>query len=349
MIVSIVGCSCYVYREPGDPVFRPNRSKHSWSPPGWYGAESRLLYNVRKILNGRGYGLIKKRMWRDGHMFGSDHTQYLRSRNLKAIPSLYIYHADYALEVAAESYNVLGRARLDVVYGAGREDDPDFERACREWVRRKEIAFPCYPGLVGGRGDHRRLRLGPPPLPGLHGPGTGQGVPGQRPRRVVPTHRPARSHDCDRSSADTSEEGVTNTLLRSPDDEDHGLVQVRRSRPDRHPGPQPRRLVRQGVADRDRRLYTPLFLVVEADNVSDAIDELSDNPTFGHQIHVPEGDLGDYPEDDRHYDGSGRVIDLDHVMVHGRERTDLPFPVKYHAEGEPAGIDPRHFATWQYN
>ena len=72
--------------------------------------------------------------------------------------------------------------------------------------------------------------------------------------------------------------------------------------------------------------YTPLFLVVEADTISDAIDELSDDPTFGHQIHVPESDLGDYPEDDRHYDGSGRVIDLDHVMVHGREGCDLPYP-----------------------
>ena len=94
MIVSVVGCSCYVCREPGDPLFRPNRSRHSWSPPGWYGAESRLLYNVLKTLNRRGYGLIKKRMWRDGHMFGSEHTQYLRSGNLKAIPSLYIYHAN---------------------------------------------------------------------------------------------------------------------------------------------------------------------------------------------------------------------------------------------------------------
>ena len=95
--------------------------------------------------------------------------------------------------------------------------------------------------------------------------------------------------------------------------------------------------------------YTPLFLVVEADTVSDAIDELSDDKTYGHQIHVPDADLGDYPEDDRHLDGSGRVIDLDHVLVHGRERSDMPFPVKYHAEGEPAGIDPRHFASWQYN
>jgi hypothetical protein len=95
--------------------------------------------------------------------------------------------------------------------------------------------------------------------------------------------------------------------------------------------------------------YTPLFLVVEADTVSDAIDELSDDATFGPQIHVPESDLNDYPEDSRHYDGSGRVIDLDWVMVHGREGCDLPMSVKYHAEGESAGIDPRHFAAWQYN
>jgi hypothetical protein len=91
--------------------------------------------------------------------------------------------------------------------------------------------------------------------------------------------------------------------------------------------------------------YSPLFLVVEAETLSDAIDELSDNPTFGHQIHVPEGDLGDYPEEDRRYDGSGRVIDLEHVMIHGREGSDLPFPMRYDVEGEAVGIDPRHFAN----
>ena len=144
MLVSIVGDSCYVYRESGDPKFRPNRSKLSWSAPGWYGAESRLLYNVKEILNERGYDLLKKRIWKDGHMFGAEHSQYLRSRTPKAIPSMYVYHANAALEVAAESYNVLGRVRLDVVYGAGREDDPDFERACREWVAEKEAALQCY-------------------------------------------------------------------------------------------------------------------------------------------------------------------------------------------------------------
>ena len=163
MIVSIVDARCYVYRQPGDPVLRPNRSRNSWSPPGWYAAESRLLYKVQQILDRRGYGLLKKRMWRDGHLFGTEHTQYLRSRNLKTVPSLYVYHADAALEVAAEYYNVLGRAVLDVVYGAGREDDPEFERACREWVRRREAAHPCYEvsweaeATIDGHAAARRL------------------------------------------------------------------------------------------------------------------------------------------------------------------------------------------------
>lgn len=75
MIVSIVGTTCYVYKEPGDRLFRPNKSKLSWSPPGWYAAESRLLHHVQKILNRRGYDLCKKRIWRDGHMFGAEYSQ----------------------------------------------------------------------------------------------------------------------------------------------------------------------------------------------------------------------------------------------------------------------------------
>jgi hypothetical protein len=93
--------------------------------------------------------------------------------------------------------------------------------------------------------------------------------------------------------------------------------------------------------------YTPLFLVVEADTISDAIDELSDNETYGHQIHVPDADLGDYPEDSRHFDGSGRVLDLDHLMIHGQERAELPYPMRYHGEGlPPEGIDPREYPEW---
>lgn len=144
MIVSLVGASCYVYREPGDPAFCPNRSRKSWSPPGWYGADSRLLYHVMQILNGRGYDLIKKRLWRDGHLYGSEHDQYLRSRNLRSVPSLYIYHGNYAIEVAAERYSVLGKVRLDVAYGVGRKGDIEFENECREWVAKREASHPCY-------------------------------------------------------------------------------------------------------------------------------------------------------------------------------------------------------------
>jgi hypothetical protein len=93
--------------------------------------------------------------------------------------------------------------------------------------------------------------------------------------------------------------------------------------------------------------YSPLFLIVEADTVSDAFDELSDNEVYGHQIHVPDEDLGDYPENDRRYDGSGRVIDLDHLLIHGQELSDVPYPIKYHGDELPTeGIDPRQLREW---
>ncbi len=124
------------------------------------------MYNVQKILNERGYDLLKKRMWRDGHMFGGEHNQYVRSRDVKSVPSMYVYHANAALEVAAESFNTLGRVRLDVAYGVGREDDPDFEKTCREWVRQKESTFPCYQvscvaeATIDGHTSARRLYRG---------------------------------------------------------------------------------------------------------------------------------------------------------------------------------------------
>lgn len=82
--------------------------------------------------------------------------------------------------------------------------------------------------------------------------------------------------------------------------------------------------------------YSPLFLVVEADSVQDAIDELAVHEKYGHQITVSEGDLGDYPEDDRHYGPSGQVLDLDQLLIHGQEGTACPFPCRYFGgEGLP--------------
>ena len=74
--------------------------------------------------------------------------------------------------------------------------------------------------------------------------------------------------------------------------------------------------------------YWPLFLIVEADSVTDAIDELAENKKYGHNIVVADEDLGDYPEDDRHYSGTGQVLDLDHLMIHGTERSECQFPCR---------------------
>ena len=58
--------------------------------------------------------------------------------------------------------------------------------------------------------------------------------------------------------------------------------------------------------------YSSLYLIVEADSMSDAIDELAESEKYGHQIVVKDDNLGDYPEDNRHYSGTGQVLDLDH-------------------------------------
>lgn len=94
----------------------------------------------------------------------------------------------------------------------------------------------------------------------------------------------------------------------------------------------------------------PIWVVVEAESVFDAIEVLSDDPEFGHGVHVRDEDLAAYPEDERTYDRRGRVIDPERVRVHGQADSDLPYPVRYHFEGYPTeGINPRLFAAWERN
>ncbi|RCS47664.1 hypothetical protein DTL42_14185 [Bremerella cremea] len=90
--------------------------------------------------------------------------------------------------------------------------------------------------------------------------------------------------------------------------------------------------------------YTPLFLIVEADSASDAIDELADSEKWGHNIVVDDADLGDYDPETCHYGPSGQVLDLDHLAIHGCEGCDVPFPCRYHGDGLPTeGVDPAEF------
>ena len=93
----------------------------------------------------------------------------------------------------------------------------------------------------------------------------------------------------------------------------------------------------------------PLFLIVEADSPSDAIDELADHEKYGPQIIVDPAELAkypdDYPEDSRTYAGNcGHVVDIDNVMIHGSDsyQVKVPFACRYHVPGmiDPAGIDP---------
>lgn len=90
--------------------------------------------------------------------------------------------------------------------------------------------------------------------------------------------------------------------------------------------------------------YTPLFLIVEADSITDAIDELADSDKHGHHIAVEEENLSDYDPESCDYGPSGQVIDLDHLMIHGMEGSDCPFPCRYHGDGLPtAGVKPVEF------
>jgi len=90
--------------------------------------------------------------------------------------------------------------------------------------------------------------------------------------------------------------------------------------------------------------YSPIFLIVEADSASDAIDELADSEKWGHHIVVDESDLGDYDPETCHYGPSGQVLDLDHLAIHGCEGCAVPFSCRYHGDGFPGeGVLPTEF------
>jgi hypothetical protein len=46
----------------------------------------------------------------------------------------------------------------------------------------------------------------------------------------------------------------------------------------------------------------PVWVVVESETVSDAIEVLSDDPEFGHGVHVRDEDFAAYSEEERRYD-----------------------------------------------
>lgn len=88
-----------VVREPSDP--RPSNESH-------------LLHMVKKTLIAMGFDVIKKRMWKDGHMV-SDYCQYIRSRNVKAPDAFMVWDDQYCVRDLAVDFRRKGVVTLRLV------------------------------------------------------------------------------------------------------------------------------------------------------------------------------------------------------------------------------------------
>jgi hypothetical protein len=79
--------------------------------PKFYGithakGEHALFHFIKKIMNARGFSLIKKRMQKDGHMMGDEYQPYLRTKNPRVKgPHVMLYSGFYQIRGANEDWN----------------------------------------------------------------------------------------------------------------------------------------------------------------------------------------------------------------------------------------------------
>ena len=108
--------TCTVTREASDPKYRDG---------GWGNAESRLLYHVQQELKKQGHDIIKKRMWKDGHLM-DDLQQYLRTRNAKSKrPHVYVWDTEWAISSSADEFNTNGTVTFKVETNVFNEPPKD--------------------------------------------------------------------------------------------------------------------------------------------------------------------------------------------------------------------------------
>jgi hypothetical protein len=106
VVIDIEAGTLTATKEKGDPKFKDS---------GWGSGESRLLHHIKLALIEQGHDVIKKRMWKDGHLYGDEQTQYIRTRSKKSPkPHIYIYDHRYALRNSAEDFNKDGQVTLRV-------------------------------------------------------------------------------------------------------------------------------------------------------------------------------------------------------------------------------------------
>lgn len=90
-----------VFREQGDKRFNSG---------------SQFLYAVKKNLLSAGIPVIKKRMWKDGHLTADTET-YLRSPRSRSEPTFHIYYPDYQISEASADWNQNRVVFLTVDFG----------------------------------------------------------------------------------------------------------------------------------------------------------------------------------------------------------------------------------------
>jgi hypothetical protein len=96
MILELKENRLIVKREPTDSKYYGNANG---------AGESNLLHTIKTELNKQGYDLIKKRMWKDGHLV-DDMQQYLRTRKKGAGKAdIYIYSGFWNIRGANEDFN----------------------------------------------------------------------------------------------------------------------------------------------------------------------------------------------------------------------------------------------------
>ena len=93
--------------------------------------ESNLLYHIKEELIKMGFDVIKKRMWKDGHIVGTDQTQYIRERN----HLFYIYDNEHESRLLHKDFNREGFVFLCLEINTFMRNKPTKE------IRKKLIMY----------------------------------------------------------------------------------------------------------------------------------------------------------------------------------------------------------------
>jgi hypothetical protein len=137
------GCVTFT-REPGDPRFHGARFAKG---------EHALFRFLARWLNARGFDLIKKRAWKDGHLIGDEFQPYLRTRKPRqGVPHVMVWSGFYAPHGANEDWNRDGQVELLLevdCFEKGQATETMIRSLCGK--RPGEMSLGGEPHLVAGR------------------------------------------------------------------------------------------------------------------------------------------------------------------------------------------------------